>query len=93
MAEKELSRLKEEAAANSLREKELVAKEARRAYRKGNIKVADIMKNRFTEFSNEFRELSKTYKSVGDYREGRCAVGGLYLPKVPEYSYKKKLAK
>ncbi|KAL0716198.1 hypothetical protein Bca4012_065520 [Brassica carinata] len=34
-AEKEVARLKEEAAANSLRKRELPAKEARRAYRKG----------------------------------------------------------
>ncbi|KAF2617684.1 hypothetical protein F2Q68_00040073 [Brassica cretica] len=93
VAEKELARLKEEAAANSLREKELAAKEARRAYRKGKREVADIMKNRFTEFSNEFGELSKTYKSVANYRKCRGAVGRLYLTQVPEYSYKKELAK
>ncbi|KAF3569829.1 hypothetical protein F2Q69_00059818 [Brassica cretica] len=93
VAEKELARLKEEAAANSLREKELAAKEARRAYRKGKREVADIMKNRFTEFSNEFGEFSKTYKFVANYRKCRGAVGRLYLTQVPEYSYKKELAK
>ncbi|KAG2275794.1 hypothetical protein Bca52824_058349 [Brassica carinata] len=35
VVEKELARLKEEAAANSLPEKELARKEARRTYRKG----------------------------------------------------------
>lgn len=35
LAEKEIARLKDEAAANFLCEKELAAKEARRAYRKG----------------------------------------------------------
>ncbi|KAF2545625.1 hypothetical protein F2Q70_00022376 [Brassica cretica] len=37
--------------------------------------------------------LKKTYNSIGDYRECRGAVGGLYLPRAPEYSYEKELAK
>ncbi|KAF3552706.1 hypothetical protein F2Q69_00011931 [Brassica cretica] len=87
VAEKELTYLKEEAAANSLREKELAVKKARRAYQKRKREVADIVKDRYTEFSNKFGELSKTYTSIGDYRECRGAVGSLYLIQVPVYSY------
>ena len=83
MAEKELTRLKEEAAANSLREKELAAKEARRAYRKGKREVVDTMKNRFTEFSKEFGELSNMYKSVSDYANVVVPLAGYTLPKSP----------
>ncbi|KAF2530411.1 hypothetical protein F2Q70_00029779 [Brassica cretica] len=80
VAEKELTCLKEEAAANSLREKELAVKKARRAYQKRKREVADIGKDRYTEFSNKFGELSKKYTSIGDYRECRGAVGSLCMP-------------
>ena len=84
VSEKELARLKEEAAANSLREKELAGKEACKAYRRGKREVADIAKNRYTEFSNEFGELSKTYKSISEYRDCCGAVGRLYLTPSPQ---------
>ncbi|KAL0875978.1 hypothetical protein Bca101_025683 [Brassica carinata] len=58
-SEREVSRLKEEAAVNSLRERELAAEEARRAYMNGKKEVAEIVKNRFAQFSDDFGELKK----------------------------------
>ncbi|KAF8094677.1 hypothetical protein N665_0357s0012, partial [Sinapis alba] len=82
VTKKEITRLREEAATNSLCER-MLEKEVRRAYRRGKKEGVEIMKNHFSQFSNKFGELKKTYQSVGDYREFRGTVGGLYLTQVP----------
>ncbi|KAL0886301.1 hypothetical protein Bca101_010284 [Brassica carinata] len=92
-AGREVARLREEVAANSLRERELAVKEARRAYKKGKKEVAEIMKTRFAQFSDDFGELKKNYKSVGHYRECQGTVCGLYLTQSSGYSYDNEMAK
>lgn len=60
MAKKEIVHLKIEIATNSVRERALAKKEAGRAYGKGKKEVAEVMKNRFIQFTGEFGELKKT---------------------------------
>ena len=45
------------------------------------------MKNRRAQFSCDFGEFKKSYQALGDYRECRGAVGGLYLTQIPGYSF------
>ena len=92
-AEREVARLKDETVMNSLCEKELAAKEVRRAFRKGKMEVAEIVKNRFVQFTNEYGELKRSYQSMGEYRECHGTVGGLYLTMGSEYSFVSELAK
>ncbi|KAF3581886.1 hypothetical protein DY000_02030897 [Brassica cretica] len=92
-AEREVARLKDETVMNSLCEKELAAKEVRRAFRKGKMEVAEIVKNRFVQFTNEYGELKRSYQSMGEYRECQGTVGGLYLTMGSEYSFESEMAK
>ncbi|KAF3557437.1 hypothetical protein F2Q69_00012787 [Brassica cretica] len=92
-AEREVARLKDGTVMNSLCEKELAAKEVRRGFRKGNMEVAEIVKNRFVQFTNEYGELKRSYQSMGEYRECHGTVGGLYLTIGSEYSFVSEMAK
>ncbi|KAL0723019.1 hypothetical protein Bca4012_037618 [Brassica carinata] len=91
--EREVARLREEAAANSLCERESAAKEVRRVYRNGKKEVAEIMKTCFSQFLDDFGELKKTFKSVGHYYVCRGTVGGLYPTQSSGYSYDNGMAK
>lgn len=89
-AEKEVSRLKDEAVVNSLRENDLVAKQdskLRRAFREGKREVAALVRNHSTDFAAHFGELKKTQNSIGDYRECWGSVVVLWRTQEPEYSY------
>ena len=45
------------------------------------------MKNRRAQFSSEFGEFKESYQALGDYRECRDTVGGLYLTQIPDYPF------
>ena len=51
------------------------------------------MKNRRAQFSSEFGEFKESYQALGDYRECRDTVGGLYLTQIPDYPFATKDAK
>ncbi|KAF2574806.1 hypothetical protein F2Q70_00004040 [Brassica cretica] len=61
--------------------------EIRRAYRCGKREMAEVMKNRRDRFLCEFGELKGSYQALGNYRECRGTVGGLYLMQDSEYSF------
>ncbi|KAF3597841.1 hypothetical protein DY000_02021620 [Brassica cretica] len=51
------------------------------------------MKSRCDKFSQKFGELKGRYKALVDYRECRGTVGGLYLTRLPDYSFTNEYAK
>ena len=86
-ADKEISRMKDELECSRRRERGSAAMEIRRAYRCGKREMAEVMKNRRDRFSCEFGELKGSYQALGNYRECRGTVGGLYLMQDSEYSF------
>ncbi|KAF3554930.1 hypothetical protein F2Q69_00013311 [Brassica cretica] len=51
------------------------------------------MKNHRAQFSCEFGEFKESYQALGDYREFRGTMSGLYLMQIPDYSFATKDAK
>ena len=49
--------------------------------------MAEVMKNRRDRLLCEYGELKGSYQALGDYRECRGTVGGLYLMQDSEYSF------
>ena len=64
-----------------------MATEIHRAHRRGRREMAEIMKTRRGQFSNEFGELKKGYKAYGNYRDCHGTVGRLFLTQAADYSY------
>ena len=87
VADKEISRLRDELECSRRCEGELTAKEIRRACRRGKKEIVEVMKNHRAQLTCEFREFKESYQDLGDYRECRGTVGGLYLMQDSEYSF------
>ncbi|KAH0938992.1 hypothetical protein HID58_006453, partial [Brassica napus] len=85
--DKEIARLKGELECSRRHERGFALPEVRRAYRRGTIEMSEVMKNRCDTFSCEFGEFKESYQVLGDYRECRGTVGGLYLTQASDYSF------
>ncbi|KAG2329940.1 hypothetical protein Bca52824_001120 [Brassica carinata] len=83
MADKEVACLKDELE----RERRPSEAEIRRAYRREKNEVAEMVRIRRERFSRDFKELQKSQKALGEYRECRGTTGGLYLTTAHNYSY------
>ncbi|KAF3580473.1 hypothetical protein DY000_02031244 [Brassica cretica] len=87
MADMEIARLKDELKCSRRHERGSAATKICRAYRRGKREMAEVMKSRRDSFSCEFRELKESYQALGDYRECRGTVGGLFLTRAFDYSF------
>ena len=71
VADKEISRLKDELEGSHRRERESFEKEVNHAYRRGKREIVEVMKSRCDKFSQKFGELKGCHKALADYRECR----------------------
>ncbi|KAG2247384.1 hypothetical protein Bca52824_087012 [Brassica carinata] len=85
--DKEIARLRDELECSRRREEELTLGDICRAFRRGKREIAEVMKNRRAQFSCDFGEFKKSYQALGDYRECRGTVAGLYLTQASNYSF------
>ncbi|KAF2572002.1 hypothetical protein F2Q70_00004034 [Brassica cretica] len=86
-AAKEIARVRDERESSRRDEGSFMATEIHRAHRRGRREMAEVMKTRRDQFSNEFGELKEGYKAYGNYRDCPGTVGGLFLTQAADYSY------